>query len=369
MNDSIITIVITLFTQIIIFLACTFSPYLSTRGIFFGVRLDNCYKKEQAIKRITKTYWLRCTAAFILSLIVTPCYMFNSNSEKQVAFAIILSTFVLMGLYFVFFVMAYKQIKAFAYTLERPTEENSKTLVDTAFMLEKNKLRKYFRKLYLIPLILIVVSIVYSFLNYSTLPEMLPTHWNLLGEADDWQVKSPMNLVMHSLMQLILLGVLFCVSDQIFTTRGKLDVNNYEASKNSLMCYLRGMGYSLYMMTLSIILTFTLTTFSMIKGTSLGISFMFFCLILPLLAGIYMFVTWFKYRKNNDSHTSYSPENKEEHWIWGSLYYNPNDPSLFIEKRYGIGWTINLGTLAGKVIMIITFLFIIGSIFLPLILS
>ena len=25
----------------------------------------------------------------------------------------------------------------------------------------------------------------------------------------------------------------------------------------------------------------------------------------------------------------------------GILYYNPNDPSIWVDKRFGIGWTLN----------------------------
>lgn len=28
-------------------------------------------------------------------------------------------------------------------------------------------------------------------------------------------------------------------------------------------------------------------------------------------------------------------------WKWGVFYYNPNDPSIWVEKRIGIGWTLN----------------------------
>ncbi|WP_369414111.1 DUF5808 domain-containing protein [Desertivirga xinjiangensis] len=30
-----------------------------------------------------------------------------------------------------------------------------------------------------------------------------------------------------------------------------------------------------------------------------------------------------------------------KHWKWGLLYYNPDDPSLFVDKRFGIGQTFN----------------------------
>lgn len=34
----------------------------------------------------------------------------------------------------------------------------------------------------------------------------------------------------------------------------------------------------------------------------------------------------------------------------GVFYYNPDDPELFVPKRYGLGWTINFGNPWGKVV-------------------
>lgn len=31
----------------------------------------------------------------------------------------------------------------------------------------------------------------------------------------------------------------------------------------------------------------------------------------------------------------------DRHWKGGLMYFNKEDPSLFVEKRFGIGWTIN----------------------------
>lgn len=31
----------------------------------------------------------------------------------------------------------------------------------------------------------------------------------------------------------------------------------------------------------------------------------------------------------------------DEFWKWGIIYFNPGDPSIWIEKRIGIGWTLN----------------------------
>ena len=31
----------------------------------------------------------------------------------------------------------------------------------------------------------------------------------------------------------------------------------------------------------------------------------------------------------------------DSHWVAGIFYYNPQDPALWVEKHFGIGWTLN----------------------------
>ncbi|ANS76933.1 hypothetical protein AWM70_22055 [Paenibacillus yonginensis] len=47
-------------------------------------------------------------------------------------------------------------------------------------------------------------------------------------------------------------------------------------------------------------------------------------------------------KSGTEGNPSAVPVDDDRHWkLGGSTYYNPNDPSLFIEKRVGIGWTVN----------------------------
>ena len=48
----------------------------------------------------------------------------------------------------------------------------------------------------------------------------------------------------------------------------------------------------------------------------------------------------------------------DDHWIMGMFYYNPEDKRLNVEKRVGIGATVNMAHPAGKVIAIICALLI-----------
>jgi uncharacterized membrane protein len=46
----------------------------------------------------------------------------------------------------------------------------------------------------------------------------------------------------------------------------------------------------------------------------------------------------------------------DECWKWGLLYINPADPAILVEKRFGIGYTLNLGNHWSWVVMGLLFL-------------
>lgn len=58
-------------------------------------------------------------------------------------------------------------------------------------------------------------------------------------------------------------------------------------------------------------------------------------------------------RKSPDDDTS---------WKAGMFYVNPDDPSIFVPKRMGTGWTINLGRPAGVVIGVLTLILLAATI-------
>lgn len=56
----------------------------------------------------------------------------------------------------------------------------------------------------------------------------------------------------------------------------------------------------------------------------------------------------------------------DQYWRWGIFYVNRDDPALFIEKRFGIGYTINLGNprawlLLGATLLVVVATTVIGA--------
>lgn len=52
----------------------------------------------------------------------------------------------------------------------------------------------------------------------------------------------------------------------------------------------------------------------------------------------------------------------DRYWKLGAVYINRNDPATFVPKRFGVGWTINLGSPGGIVFAVVTLLIVAGAI-------
>ena len=74
-------------------------------------------------------------------------------------------------------------------------------------------------------------------------------------------------------------------------------------------------------------------------------------------------ITQQQVERRYDRDTELELQDDDDNWILGLFYYNPNDTRLNVEKRLGYGGTVNVAHPAGKVIMIISAVIIVGSIF------
>ena len=62
-------------------------------------------------------------------------------------------------------------------------------------------------------------------------------------------------------------------------------------------------------------------------------------------------------------------DDDDQYWKGGLFYINKKDSSIFVPKRFGGGFTLNLGNPIGVIILIGIFLVIILGTLIPLILS
>ncbi len=55
----------------------------------------------------------------------------------------------------------------------------------------------------------------------------------------------------------------------------------------------------------------------------------------------------------------------DQYWYAGVFYNNPDDPALFVPKRFGLGWTLNFGHPQAKLVLIGTLLLLLVLVLVP----
>jgi len=153
------------------------------------------------------------------------------------------------------------------------------------------------------------------------LPDPVPTHFDAMGRANGWTAKSHLHWVVF-IAPLVLWGLLFLVGAAAASlprrVRGAspVPIHPLRGLMGLGMCLL--MGGCLLMPLHGQTALFS------------GLLAFFTCMAL----GIVFLV--------RDAWQSIASAPNPEHYRWGVFYVNPQDPRLWVEKRVGVGWTLNI---------------------------
>jgi uncharacterized membrane protein len=60
----------------------------------------------------------------------------------------------------------------------------------------------------------------------------------------------------------------------------------------------------------------------------------------------------------------------DQYWYGGFIYNNPDDPAMFVPKRFGLGWTLNFGHPgAGRFLIIMLVVLLLVALVPPLVVT
>ena len=86
---------------------------------------------------------------------------------------------------------------------------------------------------------------------------------------------------------------------------------------------------------------------------------LFLSLMCGLLIVLVLALFWHPQRSRTKTSTSADRgrtdavfRDDDRYWSAGFFYNNPDDPALFVPKRFGLGWTLNFGHPQAKLVLI-----------------
>ncbi|MDQ0175431.1 DUF1648 domain-containing protein [Bacillus chungangensis] len=346
-----------IFLTIILFLAAIeiSIPFLVKRDVVFGVSIPEGHIKDAKLASYKRRYSL---SIFFISVASIAFYLLWINHDNPVEELIVLYgtaiqlgiIFLSMALYFYFHAKTMKRKK------EQKWGENFKKvkMADLAIRSQDEMLPWY---LFVLPMAVTVGLIAYTAVQYRILPEQIPFHWGADGMPDSFKAKNPFSVnvlpIILFIMQLLFLGI----NEATKRSGIKLSVANTEASRIRQLALRKYSSWFMFMTSTLITMLFSFLQLTTIHEGLVGSVVMFavpFIFLLIILIGTAVFaIKVGTAGEHTETHPveGISDFDDDLYWRAGIFYFNKNDPSIFVEKRFGVGWTINLANPIGYLII------------------
>jgi len=315
-----------------------FIPLASTRSLLFGVYLPEQYRADQTVREARNSY-------IIKSVIVMLCAAAAGGAigwwKGEMSEAVLLAASLVQ---IIGFCLAYSAgyRRALRFKQEKGWEAQlppTKRVANLNFRKQPLTIRN---RWYLIQLVIVVISVLAAVIRWDSIPDIITTHYNARFEADGFSDKGIGSVFMLNIIQLLMIGLFLFISFTIRAAKQQLDPANPDESMLKQQKLRRLNSQFLYFLSLFITVLFSYIQASMFYGWSAD-TLNKVAVFLPIvLIGCSIGFMVVLRKKGFDQQTSASVS-EDHHWKGGGIvYYNPDDPSIMVGKRLGMGWTMNM---------------------------
>ncbi|MBS4224373.1 DUF1648 domain-containing protein [Lederbergia citrea] len=335
-------IILLLFVPTVIFTAVT--PYITRKTESFGVSIPEEIFGSPELAGFRKKYALR-TSIFGAFLLLASMYAGQFPEEETWMILFLSSLFLFIVGSFLIYLQFHKKMKDLKAASNWHLSKTETSIIDTNF--RKQKLT-YSYGWFAIPLAIIAITFVMTIMYYQYIPSKMPMQFDFNGEVTRWATKSYRSALAMPLMQLFMLGLFMFINYTIARSRQQVDASNPEKSvMQNIIFRRRWSGFIIMTGTLLIIL-FGLIQLSLFYPINVQVLTMLsFILtgVIVLAAVILSIITGqggSRIKTITGKHGEMINRDEDRYWKLGIFYFNGADPAIWVEKRFGSGWTVNM---------------------------
>lgn len=339
----------------------------SNNGIYFGVRVPLEYKNDIDILRLEKKY-KKENIIFVLPLIMllNILYIFNIKMWLLLTY-----TFISIGITQILPIIYWKKMKRIKNERGWKVLSKNVVIVETGLRQPKknSKIKALETKHYLILLIIPVVISILTLMNYNKLPELIPVHYNAAGVVDKVVEKGTTAAYMNlaGIPFMLVLMIFFFVLINKITVNSKSDLfsGKIKGTIEKKLLFKKYISIFTWILALETLIIMSLPQVSILFD--LGTEIMSIPMVILFISiGVFILISYYFGQGGRNIKTTEEGEENyrddDDRYILGSIYYNKNDPALMVEKRIGVGWTVNLAHPIGMILMVLPFIIMIGLI-------
>lgn len=333
-------------------------PYYTGKSLLFGVRIPQIHKNHPAVIVLKRNFSLLIGLfVMILMAAVTFQYLF---APKWSIFTSVFAPFALVFFQIIAYVPSWK--KARKLKKENQWVVSFVGSADTNMALSRQTFSRMPWYWYISGFALCIIFILISFMVYPKIPETMVTHWNARMQPDDWSQKSYLSVLS---IPMIAMGMnVIMLFSNMMVWRMKLQVNQENPALSFaqhrkyrlLLSHVLGLINLLFCvlllffggMTLELWLPDSNTVWALFIGTT-AVS-----ILIPVAFSIWAGQAGNKLKPKvlpeDERSAGLIPKNTtvqkpsfqdDRYWILGMFYYNREDPTLFVEDRFGTNGGLN----------------------------
>ncbi|HJF63427.1 MAG TPA: DUF1648 domain-containing protein [Gordonibacter urolithinfaciens] len=317
------------------------TPFLMRRGEVFAVTVPDTAAHDPYLRRLKRCYALIMSALTAVLTAVGAFGAFTGDAGLALAVLCVGMLLLCVGSYGL---MLYFRAKVQSYKKEQGWQASARESV--AVVGDAPVPRAVSLKWNLLYLPVIAVTLAIGAVGYAQMPDLIPQHMNFQGEVTEYMEKTPFTILVPAL---IVAFVAACMAFAHWTILRSKRPSNPSAPATSAL------AYGMFARAQSILLVAGGLALSLL-GPVMELSFIgvigleqagVFVVALALVIVVGSIVISLVYGQGGSRVFSRMAASErlladdDEHWKLGVFYYNPDDASLFLPERFGIGWTTN----------------------------
>ncbi len=324
------------------------TPIFSRQATPFGVAIAGKHEYVEKHKKRYAVWNILVSLLLGLPLFIFPTMENPEQAERVSAIYIVVG--MLLFLLFSFGLYLKYRHNLMVWKKELPEAQQrqaKKVVVDMNY--HQNLQTKSHFTFFIWQFAIIVIPVIIAFAFYDRIPDEIPVQWDVQFEVNRSIPKSVWGILALPGLQLLMIPVFNFSNHAIVRSKQRLSPLDPEKASEKSRKFREAWSNLLFAITIA---TQVLMSFLFLYSLfSAEISHWWFIavIIVYLLfsVGSPLYLTM-KYGQAgekllDEDEQYYVDPDEEEHWKFGLFYFNREDPSIFVEKRFGVGTTLNLG--------------------------
>ncbi len=362
---------------IVLFLVSYFLNRLSNNGIFFGVRFPMEYFGEQELLDLDKAYKRIIFIIYVALFIILNTVSFKVDVLNDEAMEWIIGSMAIIymlisnGIFIVYHFKTKKLKREKGWTYKR------RNVVVTDTTLRKPKRDEKYKpidsRVFLVLLVFPIIMGIFTLVKFNQLPSVMEIPNSTFGVVETHTLRGKLIIFQFPLTQFIMGILMYGTSLMINKSRVDLNSGSIEGTVLRKKRFRRLGSMMMFVTALQMMLMFSIIQSSILWSFDITIiNYVFIiALFLTMITFMIMFI-----RMGQGGRNLQKLEEKDElykddddKWILGGFYYNKNDPAWMVEKRTGVGWTVNFANPKSWIAMGGLIIFIVINIVVSMIVS